>query len=332
VKVRCAERVAALHPAGHACVIFGQSGADAVTAALQSATLATGKSGWISFRGAYHGLSYAPLAACGLRESYRAPFAAQLNQRVYFVDYPRDLDGAREALGQATRVLETGGIGSVLIEPILGRGGCVVPPEGFLCELHELCRRMGALLIVDEIWTGLGRAGQWLYCGRAGICPDFVCLGKGLGGGVPISACVGRAELMQHWSRDDEVVHASTFAGAPLACAAALETLDIIEEEQLVTRSREIGERWRAELADALRSFAPTLSVRGDGLMVAIDLGDRPGAASQLLYDLLTRGYLASTGGGRREVLVMTPPLTVDPVLLEGFVAPLQQSLHALAL
>ncbi|MBN1611199.1 MAG: aspartate aminotransferase family protein [Polyangiaceae bacterium] len=332
VKVRCAERVAALHSSEHARVIFGQSGADAVTAALKSATLATGKPGWICFRGAYHGLSYAPLAACGLRESYRAPFAEQLNQRVHLVDYPSDPDSARGSLGQVTRALETGGIGSVLIEPILGRGGCVVPPEGFLCELHELCRRMDALLVADEIWTGLGRAGQWLYSARAGVCPDLVCLGKGLGGGVPISACVGRAELMQHWSRDDEVVHTSTFAGAPLACAAALETLDIIEQEQLVTRSREVGECWRAQLADALRSFALTLSVRGDGLMVAIDLGDRPGAAVRLQQELLTHGYLASTGGGRREVLVMTPPLTVDPVQLEGFVAPLQQSLHALAL
>jgi 4-aminobutyrate aminotransferase/(S)-3-amino-2-methylpropionate transaminase len=332
VKVRCAERVAALHPSEHARVIFGQSGADAVTAALQSATLATGKPGWIGFRGAYHGLSYAPLAVCGLRESYRAPFAVQLNQHVHFVDYPRDQDGARQALDQATRALKTGGIGSVLIEPILGRGGCVVPPEGFLRELHELCRRMGALLVVDEIWTGLGRAGQWLYSARAGIRPDFVCLGKGLGGGVPISACIGRAELMHHWSRDDEAVHTSTFAGAPLACAAALETLDIIEDEQLVTRSRELGERWRAEIEGALQSFAPALSVRGDGLMVAIDLGDRAGAASRLLQELLTHGYLASTGGGRREVLVMTPPLTVDPAQLAGFVAPLQQSLHALAL
>jgi 4-aminobutyrate aminotransferase/(S)-3-amino-2-methylpropionate transaminase len=332
VKVRCAERVASLHPAEHTRVIFGQSGADAVTAALKSATLATGKPGWLCFRGAYHGMSYAPLAACGLRESYRAPFAEQLNQRVHFVDYPRDPRSAREALGQAAGVLESGGIGAVLVEPILGRGGCVVPPEGFLFDLHELCRRMDTLLIADEIWTGLGRAGHWLSSARAGICPDFVCLGKGLGGGVPISACIGRAELMQHWSRDDEVVHTSTFAAAPLACAAALETLDIIEEEQLVSRSRELGEQWRAELAAALRSFAPALTVRGDGLMVAIDLGDRPGAASRLQQKLSVQGYLASTGGGRREVLVMTPPLTVDPEQLEGFVAPLQQSLHALAL
>jgi 4-aminobutyrate aminotransferase / (S)-3-amino-2-methylpropionate transaminase / 5-aminovalerate transaminase len=331
-KVQCAERVAALHPSGHARVIFGQSGADAVTAALKSATLATGKPGWICFRGAYHGLGYAPLAACGLRESYRTPFAEQLNQSVCFVDYPRDPQSVRRTLGQAAQALDSGRIGSVLIEPILGRGGCVVPPEGFLLELHELCRRAGALFIADEIWTGLGRAGHWLYSMRDGISPDLICLGKGLGGGVPISACIGRAEVMQHWSRDDEVVHTSTFAGAPFVCAAALETLDIIEDEQLVTRSRALGEHWRAELAGALRSFAPALSVRGDGLMVAIDLGDRPGAASRLLQELLTRGYLASTGGGRREVLVMTPPLTVDPAQLEGFVAPLRQSLHALAL
>lgn len=332
VKIICAERVAGLYPAGHARVVFAQSGADAVTAALKSATLATGKSGLICFRGAYHGLSYAPLAACGLRESYRVPFAEQLNPRVRFVDYPRDANAAQAALAEVARALETGEIGSLLIEPILGRGGCVVPPEGFLSELHRLCSRADVLLIADEIWTGLGRAGQMLYSAREGLCPDIICLGKGLGGGIPISACIGHAELMQCWSRDEEVVHTSTFAGAPLACAAVLETLDIIEQEQLVDRSRALGERWRALLAEALCSFAPGLAVRGDGLMVAVDLGDRPGAASRLQRELLTRGYLVSTGGGRREVLVMTPPLNVDPDQLEGFVAPLRQSLHALAL
>jgi 4-aminobutyrate aminotransferase/(S)-3-amino-2-methylpropionate transaminase len=331
VKVRCAERLAGLHPAEHARVIFGQSGADAVTAALKSAALATGKPGWICFRGAYHGLSYAPLAACGLRESYRAPFADQLNPRVHFVDYPRDADAARVSLAQVTRALELGDIGALLVEPILGRGGCVVPPEWFLYELHRLSSRADAVLIADEIWTGLGRAGHMLYSTRAGICPDIICLGKGLGGGVPISACIGHADLMDHWARDDEVVHTSTFSGAPLACAAALATLDIIEQEELVDRSRELGERWRALIGDVLRSFK-ALTVRGDGLMVAIDLGDRPGAASRLQRELLTCGYLASTGGGRREVLVMTPALNVDPEQLEGFVAPLQRSLHALAL
>ena len=329
-KIALTERLSALHPEKDARVIVGQSGADAVTAALKTAALATGKPGVVAFRGAYHGLSYAPLAACGLRDGYRAPFAAQLNPHVTFVDYPGDDAAAARSLTDTRRALSTGEVGAVLVEPILGRGGCVVPPDGFLRELSTLSREHGALFVADEIWTGLGRSGAMLASVAAGVAPDVVCLGKGLGGGVPISACIGSDAVMRAWRREPEVVHTSTFAGAPLACAAALSTLDVLSRERLVARSGELGARFREALASELAETPGVVAVRGEGLMLGIDLGPRPGAATRAMSRLLEAGYVVSTGGGGREVVVLTPALTIAEAQLDGFVARVGAALQGL--
>jgi 4-aminobutyrate aminotransferase / (S)-3-amino-2-methylpropionate transaminase / 5-aminovalerate transaminase len=328
-KVALLERLASLHPDPNARVILGQAGADAITAALKSALLFTGKPGVIAFGGAYHGLSHAPLAACGLRESYRAPFAEQLNPHVRFADYPAQASDLDRVLSQVQSALADGTVGAILVEPILGRGGVIVPPSEFLPELGKLARASSALVIADEIWTGLGRSGKMLYSLSPEFTPDLLCLGKGLGGGVPISALVGRGEVLEAWRRDAEVVHTSTFAGNALACGAALATLDVISRERLPERAASVGEQLLATLKTRLSRFSKA-SVRGAGLMIAIDLGDRPGRATQLAVRLLERGYITSTGGGRREVLVLTPPLTIAESLLAGFVDSLELSLGLL--
>ncbi|HET7539801.1 MAG TPA: aspartate aminotransferase family protein [Polyangiaceae bacterium] len=328
-KIALIERLAALHPDPQARVILGQSGADAVTAALKSALLFTGKPGVVAFSSAYHGLSYAPLAACGLRESYRAPFSAQLNPHVEFADYPAQAADLDRTLSTVRAALAAGEVGAILVEPILGRGGVIVPPPEFLPELGKLAREFGALCIADEIWTGLGRSGKMLYSAGPEFTPDLLCLGKGLGGGLPISALVGRGAVLEAWRRDAEVVHTSTFAGNALACSAALATLDVISREHLPERASAVGERLLSTLRARLARFSKA-TVRGAGLMIAIDLGDRPGRATQLAARLIERGYITSTGGGRREVLVLTPPLTLAEPLLAGFVDALSLSLGAL--
>ncbi len=325
-KIGLLERLARLYPAPGAHVILGQSGADAVTAAVKSAVLATGRSGIVAFRGAYHGLSYAPLAACGLRSSYRDPFDTQL-AACDFVEYPVDPPGAERALRAIRECLERRPIACVLVEPVLGRGGCVVPPAGFLDELARVTRASGALLIADEVWTGLGRTGAMLRSAEEGLVPDLICLGKGLGGGIPISAVLGGKGVMQAWERDAEVVHTATFSGAPLACTVALATLDALGRDGLVTRARAVGDRWRELLVAAL---PPHVVVRGVGLMIGVDLGAGAGAASRLAHVLLERGYLTSTGGGAREVLVLTPPLNTPDELLFDFVPHLVSALEEL--
>lgn len=328
-KIALVERLAALHPDPNARVILGQSGADAITAALKSALLFSGKPGVIAFGGAYHGLSHAPLAACGLRESYRAPFAEQLNPHVRFVDYPTRATDLDRVLSEVRSALLDGAVGAILVEPILGRGGVVVPPPEFLPELGKLARASGALVIADEIWTGLGRSGKMLYSHSPEFVPDLSCLGKGLGGGLPISAVIGRGQVLEAWRRDAEVVHTSTFAGNALACGTALATLDVISRERLPERAASVGGQLLETLRTRLGRFSKA-TVRGAGLMIAIDLGDRPGRATQLAVRLLERGYITSTGGGQREVLVLTPPLTIAEPLLAGFVDAIELSLGIL--
>jgi 4-aminobutyrate aminotransferase/(S)-3-amino-2-methylpropionate transaminase len=323
VKVALCERLARMMPEPGARVMLGLSGADAVTAALKTAVLATGKPGIIAFDGSYHGLSYAPLAACGLSEAFRAPFAAQLGAHVTFLPYPSaeaQLDACKMQL-RAT--LESGRIGAVLVEPILGRGGCVVPPVGFLPALRDACDASGALLVADEIWTGLGRTGAPLATIAAGVLPDLVCLGKGLGGGLPISACVGRARAMEAWgAHGGSAIHTATHFGAPLGCAAAMATLDAIALERLEPRAREVGDRW----IDALRERTQgrgVNAVRGRGLMVGVEVDGGAARALAVTRALLARGYLTLTGGKRGDTLTLTPPLNIDEPLLGGFASAL---------
>jgi 4-aminobutyrate aminotransferase/(S)-3-amino-2-methylpropionate transaminase len=234
------------------------------------------------------------------------------------------------SLEQARAAFASRAVGAVLVEPILGRGGVVVPPAGFLQALAALAREAAALFIADEVWTGLGRSGALLRSVAEGVAPDLVCLGKGLGGGLPISACIGTDAVMQSWRRDPEVVHTSTFAGSPLACAAAIATLDTLSRERLVTRSAELGSDLVADVTAALAEVPCVAAVRGAGLMVGIDLGARPGAATRAQRRLLEAGYVVSSGGGGREVVVLTPALTVAQAQLDGFVERVAHALRGL--
>lgn len=318
-KVKLLGALAALHPAREAQTLLGQSGGDAVTAALKTATLATGKRAFIAFDGAYHGLGYGPLPACGYRGSFREPFAAQLSDHVHFAPYP----GVRHASVDASLsfvrdLLSSYDVAAVLIEPILGRGGCVVPPPGFLSELTALSHEHDALVIADEIWTGLGRAGALVRSRADGADADILCFGKGLGGGLPISACVGSAAAMDGWRRGGEVVHTSTHAGAPLACAAALATLGALHSERLVDRAVAVGNRVRAQLAERIGSVHRAARVRGAGLMIGIELANAT-EAQRVIAGALQRGYLVISGGVHGDTLTLTPPLTIDEQLLLGF-------------
>ena len=314
-KADCEEKLAALYPEPGARVILGLSGADAVTAALKTAVLATGKSGVVAFHGGYHGLSYAPLAACGLAPGFRAPFAEQLGAHVRFADYPDaasvhpDVELAR-ALTQADALAAGCDAGAIIVEPIQGRGGCIVPPAGLLRGLREICDRRGALLIADEIWTGMGRSGA-LLASLAETTPDLVCLGKGLGAGVPISACVGRESAMAGWgAHGGSTIHTATHFGSPPACAAASLVIDVLCKHRTCERASSVGATFKAALART------GLTVTGQGLMPGVRVKDA-GHALAVCRRLLARGYIVLTGGLRGDVLTLTPALNApEPLLL----------------
>jgi 4-aminobutyrate aminotransferase/(S)-3-amino-2-methylpropionate transaminase len=318
VKVEAAEAIAALFHEPGARVLFGTSGADAVTAALKTAALATGRAGVLAFEGAYHGLSHGPLALCGLAPSFREPFAAQLGAHVRFAPYPASEGELDACMMQIRGELATRRFGAVVVEPLLGRGGCVAPPAAFLPALRAACDETSTLLVADEIWTGMGRAGALVA--SAGARPDVVCLGKGLGAGYPVSACVGRAGVMAAWgAHGGSAIHTGTHFGAPPSCAAALATLAEVRRLDLPARSAELGARFTASLATALGDRA---HVRGRGLMIGVALADAARALAAARA-LLARGYIVLTGGARGDTLTLTPALTVDEGALEGFVTAL---------
>jgi 4-aminobutyrate aminotransferase/(S)-3-amino-2-methylpropionate transaminase len=325
-KLALLERLASLHPGAGPRVLLGQTGSDAVTAAIKTATLATRRPGLVAFEGGYHGLGYGPLAACGLRASYRAPFAAQLNPHVSFVPYPKSASDLDRALSALEAALTPGEMAAVLVEPILGRGGCVVPPDGFIGAVCEAAHRHGALVIADEVWTGLGRTGAMVRTTALGAAVDIICLGKALGGGLPISACIAPDAIMQGWAREAEVVHTSTHAGAPLACAAAVATLDTLRFRQLVTRSHEVGARAKQTLQTALAGAPGVVEVRGEGLLLGIELATSE-LAARTTHRLLERGYLCLTGGAQGEVITWTPALTIDEELLVAASRALREAL-----
>jgi 4-aminobutyrate aminotransferase-like enzyme len=318
-KLALCERLVKLYPEPGARVMLGASGADAVTAALKTAALAAGKPGVIAFEGGYHGLSHGPLAACGLRPSFREPFAAQLNAHVTFASYPRDEPSLALSLAAVKRALARGDVGCVLVEPVLGRGGCVVPPPGFLRSLRRACDESGAFLVADEIWTGLGRSGAWLASLAEGVVPDVVCLGKGLGGGLAVSACLGSARAMAPWgAHGGSTIHTATHFGNPLGCAVALATLDAIEQGGLCERARTVGARWMARLREATKA-GRVAGVDGRGLMVGVRVEGGAGRALAVTRGLLERGFIVLTGGVQGDVLTLTPPLDIDEALLEAF-------------
>lgn len=323
VKIRLLERLAAMAPWPDARVILGLSGSDAVEAALKTAMLATGCPGILAFDGSYHGLSHGPLAACGYGDAFRRPFQSQLNPHVVFAPWPAATASLADALAAVERACARANepIGAVLVEPILGRGGVRLPPPGFLEALSSWTRARSALLIVDEVQTGLGRTGARFRFEAEGVVPDLICIGKALGGGLPISACIGTFASMQAWGAPDkEAIHTGTFFGHPLGSAAALATLDVIEGEGLAERARTVGDALRRELEEFVGRHSVVREVRGAGLLLGVEL-DRGDRALRLVRRLLEHGYLVLPAGPQGNVIQILPPLTIAERLLSAFVA-----------
>ncbi|MCU0655747.1 MAG: aminotransferase class III-fold pyridoxal phosphate-dependent enzyme [Polyangiaceae bacterium] len=330
-KIQLLSALAALAPFPEARVILGQSGSDAVSAALKTARLTTGKPAVVAFSGGYHGLSYGPLAVCGYRESFRAPFVEQLNPHVRFVPFPGEQGAVPAALDALRGALAPGDVGAVLVEPVQGRGGCIPAPEGFLQGVGALAREASALVVADEVWTALGRSGAMFASVQQGLVPDLLCLGKGLGGGLPLSACVGSAAAMEGWARGrGDVVHTATFSGSPLACATALALLREVRRSGLDARAASMGKFWIQNIHTNLAGVPGYVEARGVGMMVGIELSSG-GLAFEVGRGLLADGYLTLGGGRDYEALTLTPALTIEAGLLEGFTRALRRRLEGAA-
>jgi 4-aminobutyrate aminotransferase-like enzyme len=314
--------------------IFCNSGFEAVEAALKTAMLATGKRGIIAFEGAYHGLGYGALNATH-REFFRAPFRSQLGEFGRFVKFPTSSTDLSKVETAIRSLFRRERVGAILVEPIQGRGGINIPPPKFLPLLRRLCDQHGALLILDEIYTGFGRTGKWFACEHGGVVPDVICLGKALTGGFPLSACVGRADLMDAaWPLSHgEALHTSTFLGHPVGCAMALAQIAEIRWRKLCERSARLGELLLRELASIRTShFGLRTSVRGLGLMAGLELRRADGSpataeAQEIIRRMLHRGFILLPEGAHSNVISFTPPLTITEAQLARVVTALESML-----
>jgi len=297
--------------------IFCSSGFEAVEAALKTAYLATKKRGVIAFTGGYHGLGYGALNTTH-REHFRRPFQAQLGGFGHFVTFPSAPAQLRGLEREIRRLLRTERVGAILAEPIQARGGIQIPPDGFLRLLRKVCDDSRILLILDEIYTGFGRTGRWFACEHESVAPDLICLGKALAGGFPLSACVGRSDIIDRaWPPSTgEAIHTSTFLGHPVGCAMALAQIREVRRQRLPERSAAEGKWLKEELRLEFRWPGGTAELRGRGLMVGVELRDKAGKPDtagclKIIKEMLRRGFILLPEGEAANVISMTPPLTI---------------------
>lgn len=297
-----AQELAQIAPGSLEYTFFSNSGTEAVEAALKIAKGTTGRAKIVSTEGSYHGKTIGALACTG-RDKYRKKFEP-LMPGVVFVPYGDSAAAAAEIDDRTA---------AMIVEPIQGEGGIIVPPDGYLRDLRKACDKAGALLIFDEVQTLLGRTGYWFGCDHDDVAPDLMTLAKALGGGIlPIGATMGTQELWEKMFNDNPLAHTSTFGGNPMACTAGLATLQVMREEGLVERSQVQGQKLRAGL-DSVRAAHTDLlkEVRGRGLMIGVEFTmDEVGEL--VIAQMLKRGLCAAYTLGNPRVMRFEPPLIIS--------------------
>jgi 4-aminobutyrate aminotransferase len=308
-QIELAERLGALCPfLEHPQVFFCNSGAEAVDGALKLSRHVTHRPGVIAFRRAFHGRTLAATTLTTAKAHYREGYEPLL-PAVHHAPYG-DVPGALEELDEMLATsAPPSSVGCVVVEPVLGEGGYVVPPRDWLLGLRSRCDEHGWLLIFDEVQCGMGRTGRPFAAETFGVAPDVVLFAKGVASGLPLGGIIAGADLLAQWPRG---AHGSTFGGNPVACAAALATLDVLEQHRCYERARLLGERALERLrVAATRSPATILDVRGVGLMIGVQLRDKATTAD-VQRRCFDEGLLVLSCGPAEDTLRLIPPLTID--------------------
>jgi 4-aminobutyrate aminotransferase len=339
-QVRVAEVMQELEPVnGPAVSFFANSGAEAVEAALKLARYATGRGRYIGFLGGFHGRTMGALSFTASKYTQQKGYFPTM-PGVTHVPYPNPYrplfageDQGRAVLAYIDQLFERNlppdEVAAILVEPIQGEGGYVVPPEGFLAGLRELCDRHGILLIFDEVQAGIGRTGKMFAWQHWGVKPDIITLAKGIGSGLPIGLAVASQAIMEQWSPG---AHANTFGGNPLCCAAALATLELVKNGY-ADNAQHMGERMMTHLRTLAKKHELIGDVRGRGLMIGVELvKDRAtqapakALATKLVHRAFQNGLLLLECGASGVRLI--PPLMIDAERVEEGMAILEKSLE----
>jgi 4-aminobutyrate aminotransferase/(S)-3-amino-2-methylpropionate transaminase len=337
--VELCERLVALAPGNFAKKAFLlTTGAEAVENAIKIARAATKRQAVIAFGGGFHGRTLLTMGLTGKVAPYKAgfgPFPAE----IYHAKYPNAMHGVSvaDAIASIEAIfkydVEAERVAAIILEPVQGEGGFYVAPPEFVKAVRELCDKHGIVMIADEVQAGAGRTGTWLACEQWPVAPDLITMAKSIGGGFPISAVIGKAEIMD---KPQPGGLGGTYAGSPIACAAALAVLDVFEEEKLLDRSKAIGELLTTGFKAMAQRHKSIADVRGMGAMVAIELcknGDphQPDAelTKRVCTEAIERGLVLLSCGVYANVIRVLVPLTASDALLQEGLKLLEESLVA---
>ena len=320
LQAELAERLADVTPGELQYSFLGNSGAEAVEGALKVARASSGRPKFVAAQGGFHGKTFGALSASG-REAYRQPFYPLLPE---FVHVPfGDEDALAQAVDQNTA--------AVILEPVQCEAGIIIPPEGYLQAARRICDGAEALLILDEIQTGLGRTGKMFACDWDNVCPDIMTLGKALGGGVmPVGVFIARPAIWEVF-KENPLIHSSTFGGNPLACVAARTALEVIEEENLVERASERGAQLAAGVREVAADYPQMVTeVRDKGLLVGLEFTDSD-IGGLIIAGLVQRQILTGFALNDPKVVRFEPPAIITADQIEHVVAALQEALEQTA-
>lgn len=337
--IELAERLNAIAPfSGDAQSIFFTTGAEAVENAVKIARVATGRHGIIAFTGAFHGRTTLTMALTGKVNPYKRGFGVSV-PGIYHLPFPVTHYGSQvEDTLRALRFMfaadiDPSEVAAIIVEPVQGEGGFHIAPAAMMKALRAICDEHGILLIADEVQTGFGRTGRMFGIEHSGIEPDLVTIAKSMGGGFPISGVIGRASVM---NAIDPGGLGGTYGGSPIACAAALAVLDVIEDERLLTRSMAMGDRilTRLQICARRNDVAPIGNIRGLGAMIAFDILDSDGnpasgGAKAITMNAMNEGLILLGCGTLGETIRILVPLTASDAVVDEGLAMLERALLA---
>ncbi|MBI1911786.1 MAG: aspartate aminotransferase family protein [Deltaproteobacteria bacterium] len=323
-EVNLAEKLARITPEGIEMFFFSNSGAEAVEGAVKLARYATGRQGIIAFTGSFHGRTMGALSLTASSSKYRKNYHSLLPS-VYHAPYPycyrchmgqSRIDCKTECFDYLERILRyqisPQEVACIIIEPVLGEGGYIVPPADFMVKLRDLCTKEGILLIADEVQSGFGRTGKWFAIEHCGIAPDIMTMAKGIASGFPLSAVGARKDIMSKWAPG---AHGTTFGGNPVSCAAACATIDKIEKESLLDNAINVGLYAINRLRTIAENHTAIGDVRGLGLMIGVELIKPDGSPDKELLErvmkrCLENGLIIIECGIDKNIARIMPPLT----------------------
>ena len=331
--LKLAERLIEFTPRGLEMMYFSNSGSEVIEGAIKLSRMVTGRSELIAFRGSFHGRTTGATALTTSKAYYRkgnGPFIPGIHFAPYANPYRCPAGGSSDDCAQAClaeldhifelQVLPSQ-VAAIFVEPIQGEGGYVAPPPEFLLGLRQRCDEHGILLVADEIQSGMGRSGKWWAIEHAGVVPDLMTVAKGIASGFPLSALVGKPEIMSQWLPG---MHGTTFGGNPVSSAAALATLEVLEEEKLVENAGARGEQLQAGLRALQADFPIIGDVRGKGLMTGVEFVTEDGSPNPAVVEdirarCLEAGVILSPCGPHSQTIRLAPPLVITKDQIDQF-------------